>query len=94
LGSKRFENFELIQILFVRKFFFQHSSTKVFWTGPKDDYAAHYVVCKYGLRGSFRAAHDKPEASYYGFKRMKEEQGLLSSKKKMIAAGIELVTSR
>ncbi len=39
---------------------FQHSSTKVFWTSPKEDYAAHYAICKFGLRGPFWAAPGKP----------------------------------
>jgi hypothetical protein len=39
---------------------FQHPSTKVFWTGPNKDYAAHYAVCKYILRGPFWATQGKP----------------------------------
>jgi hypothetical protein len=38
---------------------FQHSSTKVFCNSPKEEYAAYYVVCKFRLRGPFRAAHGK-----------------------------------
>jgi hypothetical protein len=56
MGSKRFENFEQVQILIVSKFFFNIRAQKFFGL----DYAAHYAVCKLGLRGPFWATQGEP----------------------------------
>ncbi len=58
MSSKRFENFEKVHILLVWKIFFNIPVRSILdWS--KEEYVAHYAVCKFGLHGPFWAAHGK-----------------------------------